>query len=203
MKTLSNARTTVVATIVALASVLILAACGGPTTTTESKATFNDADVEFVSGMIPHHEQAVVMSEWAESRAEDAKVKDLAKRITDAQGPEIKTMTGWLKAWDQPVPDAYDPDAAGADHSGHSMDMSGMDAGGGMMSAEDMATLKKSTGAAFDQEYLKQMIMHHKGAVTMARSELADGVNPDAKKLAKAIVSAQTAEIDEMGELLE
>lgn len=198
MKSSSNARTTVFATIVALTSALILTACGG--TTTDAKATFNDADVEFASGMIPHHQQAVVMSDWAATRASDPKVKDLAKRITAAQGPEITLMTTWLTTWGKPVPDAYDAESEGSEHGGHAME--GMDAGGGMMSAADMATLKKSEGAAFDREYLAQMIAHHKGAITMARTELADGKDADAKRLAKAIIAAQTDEINEMGALL-
>jgi len=177
-----------------LTATFALTACAGQKS--DSEATFNDADVAFASGMIPHHQQAVVMSDWAAKRASDPKVKALAERISAAQGPEIKTMTAWLKAWDQPVPEAYDPD-----HGGHSMN--GMDMGsGGMMSAEDMETLDNSKGKAFDREFLRQMIEHHEGAVTMAKEEQKAGENRESKALATSIITAQTAEIAQMRSLL-
>jgi uncharacterized protein (DUF305 family) len=180
---------------------LALAGCSTPKTGT-TNAEFNDADVAFASGMIPHHQQAVVMSDWAVTRASDPKVKALAKRITAAQGPEITTMTSWLTAWDQPVPEPYD---ASADHGDHSMqggDM-GMDmGGGGMMSAEDMTKLEDARGAAFDREFLIQMIAHHEGAIAMAKDEVKSGSNPSALELAGQIEKAQSAEIAEMKGLL-
>jgi uncharacterized protein (DUF305 family) len=186
------------ALLLVIASVVTAFAVGGCSTTKSAgKPEFNDADVAFATGMIPHHQQAVVMSDWAADRASDPKVKALAKRITGAQGPEIATMTAWLKAWDQPVPDAYDVDS---EHGGHAME--GMDMGGGMMSADDMKTLEQAKGATFDEEFLTQMIMHHKGAVTMARDEQRSGLNPEAKALAKKIVMDQTAELEQMWKLM-
>jgi len=191
-----KSRSIVIAAVAALIAAVVLTSCG--TTKAGDKQRFNDADVAFVSGMIPHHQQAVVMADWAVKRASDPKVQALAKRITAAQGPEIATMTSWLKAWDQPVPDAYDPDSR---HGGHSME--GMDMGSdGMMSADDMATLKKANGPAFDQEFLTQMIQHHEGAIEMAKDEVKSGSDPDALKLAGQIEKAQTAEIAEMNGLL-
>jgi len=196
MNTSLKVRPTGLLVAAALAAVFALAGCGA--SKSADTADFNDADVAFTTGMIGHHQQAVVMSDWAAERAADPRVKALAKRITGAQGPEIETMTGWLKAWDQPVPDAY---SVGSEHGGHSME--GMDAGSeGMMSADDMATLERAKGAAFDKEFLKQMIEHHEGAVTMAKDEQKSGANPDAKALATAIITAQTAEIKEMRKLL-
>jgi uncharacterized protein (DUF305 family) len=195
MNTSLTFRSALLPLIASLAAAFALTACSGQNTDTE--ATFNDADVAFATGMIPHHQQAIVMSRWAERRAADPQVKALADRISAAQGPEIKTMTAWLKAWDQPVPDAYDPE-----HGGHSMD--GMDKGSdGMMSADDMETLDKAKGKAFDREFLRQMIEHHKVAVAMAKDELTSGESRDAKVLATSIIQGQTAEIAEMRDLLE
>jgi uncharacterized protein (DUF305 family) len=196
MNTSLKARPLLLVVLAALVAAFALAGCG-PTKPGDT-AAFNDADVTFVTGMIGHHQQAVVMSDWAAERGSDPKVQALAKRITAAQGPEIRTMTAWLKAWDQPVPDAYNPDA---EHGGHAME--GMDMGSeGMMSADDMATLETAKGADFDQEFLRQMVKQHEGAVSMSKDELKSGENPKAKVLAKAIIAAQTAEIAEMKGLL-
>ncbi|ADD43839.1 DUF305 domain-containing protein [Stackebrandtia nassauensis] len=180
---------------VATAATLALAACGGGQTDhggehssdkPDASEKFNDADVMFAQMMIPHHEQAVEMAELAENRASDADVKDLAVEIKDAQGPEIKTMTKWLKSWDQPV----EPDH----------DMGGED---GMADADEMMKLKDSKGTEFDKLFAELMIAHHEGAVTMAEDEQKNGENPEAKKLAKAIEKTQTAEIEELEAILD
>lgn len=72
----------------------------------------------------------------------------------------------------------------------------------GMMSDADMKRLESSTGTAFDRLWLELMIQHHEGAVRMAKDELADGKNPDAKALAQAIITSQQAEISKMNALL-
>ena len=181
-------------------SALLLAACGGSDSTSSASATTaaaaqqataaNDADVAFAQGMIPHHEQAVEMAELAldPKAAASAPVKDLATRIQQAQDPEIKQLQGWLKAWGKP-----EMDMSGG-MAGHQMD--------GMMSAEDMEKLEQATGPAFDQQWLTMMIAHHDGAIEMANTEKAAGMNPDAKQLAEQIIAAQQAEIDEMNALL-
>lgn len=200
-----------------VASALVLAACGddgeeegrtgsAPATETteaaettqasEAAAQFNDADVAFVQGMIPHHQQAVEMAEMAEAQAESDSVRTLAARIAEAQGPEIQTMEGWLREWG--VEQADDGGGmAGMDH-GSSEGM-----GGGMMSGDDMAALEAASGSAFDEMFLAMMIEHHEGAVDMARDEVEQGLNEDAVSLAERIISAQEAEIAEMRDLLE
>lgn len=150
---------------------------------------FNDADVTFATDMISHHRQAVEMAELAVDRAGSPEVKDLAERIEQAQGPEIDTMSEWLHAWGQPVPE----------------EMGGMDMSGsmpGMMSTEDMKMLAGLSGARFDQKFLQMMIAHHQGAIEMARTEQSDGENADAKALAEQIERAQTDEIATMRDLL-
>jgi uncharacterized protein (DUF305 family) len=180
--------------LVALA--LLGTACGDSGgSATSSSAAFNDADASFAQGMIPHHTQAVEMADLASTRASSPKVKDLAVRIRAAQGPEITALTGWLKSWNKPV-------------AASSGGMSGMDKGGstgsdmGMMSAADMKSLTDATGTAFDKMFLTMMVVHHKGAIEMAKTEQNTGKFADAKAMASAIVTGQQAEIDEMTKLL-
>jgi uncharacterized protein (DUF305 family) len=155
-------------------------------------AEFSDADVAFAQGMLPHHQQAVEMAQLAGERAADPRVKDLAARIEDAQGPEIETLTGWLEDWGVETSSSI-----GTDHD--SMDHGDM---GGMMSSEDMESLANASGAEFDRLFLQMMVEHHRGATAMAETELADGQNPDALAMAEDIRDTQTAEIAEMEQLL-
>lgn len=188
----------------AAVAALVLAACGGddrPDASSGADKTHdahNSRDVSFAQGRIPHHQQALEMAEVAADRASSAQVKDLAARIEKAQDPEIKTMTGWLKAWGEDVPSA----APGAtDHSGHS---GGSDASGmpGMMGQDDMAELSKASGKAFDTLFLTLMVEHHEGAVEMAKGEKAKGRYGPATELADDVITAQTTEIEEMNKLL-
>ncbi|MER6583268.1 DUF305 domain-containing protein [Nonomuraea sp. NPDC001023] len=151
-----------------------------------SQQSFNDADVMFAQMMIPHHQQAVEMAGLAPQRAKDPEIKKLAADIKAAQDPEIQTMKGWLAEWGKPVPSGG---------MGHDMP--------GIMSAEDMKKLDGAKGAAFDRLFAEQMIAHHEGAIEMARTEQASGVNPQAKGLAKAIESTQQAEVAQLRKLLE
>jgi uncharacterized protein (DUF305 family) len=157
----------------------------------DAETTVNDADVEFAAGMLPHHRQAIEMSALAADRAADPRVKELAARIEDAQGPEIATLTGWLAEW------GVEEDAAGMDHDrmGHGE--------GGMMSEQDMRALMRASGTEFDRLFLEQMIAHHRGAVEMATVEAAEGRDPDAIPMAEAIRDTQNAEIAEMQALLD
>lgn len=162
------------------------AASASPT----AEAVFNDADVTFAQMMIPHHEQAIEMSDsLLEKDGVDEQVRELAEQIKDAQQPEIDQMKDWLDQW-------------GADESmgemGH--DMGAM--GDGMMSEEDMGRLDDATGAEASALFLEQMIMHHEGAIEMAEVEVENGENPDAVALAERIIEDQTNEIAEMQDLL-
>jgi uncharacterized protein (DUF305 family) len=181
-----------------IAGAVVLTGCSGGSDTNDTdagssasqSAEFNDADVAFAQGMIVHHEGALEMAQMADGRAQNPQVLDLADRIEAAQDPEIKTMTGWLEDWDQPT---------SADESG-GMDMEGgMDMGGMNM---DMSGLEAASGAEFDRMWLEMMTEHHRGAVDMAETEIADGQNADAIALAEEIVESQSAEIDEMETLL-
>jgi uncharacterized protein (DUF305 family) len=167
---------------------------GAPLATSATSA-HNAADVAFAQQMIPHHRQAITMTELAPTRTANPKVRDLATRIKNDQGPEIATMTSWLQTWHAP-PASNDPGQGSA--------MGGMDraAMAGMMSNQQMSQLSNSSGPAFDRLFLLMMIAHHEGAVQMATTELATGQNTDAKNLATAIQRSQTAQIGTMRQLL-
>jgi len=165
--------------VVGLALLLVGAACSG------GDPAHNQADITFVSGMIAHHAQAVVMSGYAEERAARADVNKLAAEITAAQDPEIEKMEGLLEDWDAA------PQASGA-------------AGGplGMLSAPQLQALKDSEGPAFDRLFAEQMIRHHQGAVTAARDELEKGESETAKELAQAIIDRQNEQISALEKVL-
>ncbi|KUG54788.1 DUF305 domain-containing protein [Serinicoccus chungangensis] len=181
----------------ALAALFTISACTadtgqGPATTVASEE-HNDADVQFATEMIPHHQQAVEMSDMA-LRQGGPDVMELAERIQEAQAPEIETMTGWLQAWGEDVPET-------GDHGGMGdMDHSQME---GMMTPEDMEDLDSAEGSQFDSMWLEMMIEHHNGAITMAQTQVDDGLNPEAIALAEDIAESQEAEIDEMETLLQ
>lgn len=206
-----HARTRFAALALALATPVLLTACGGEDDTAADipeSAEFNAADVDFASGMIPHHAQALVMVDMADGRDISPETADLMERIEAAQAPEIEQMTGWLEDWDQPVPDLGDMNDMGSgdmgdmDHSDMG-DMGEMDGMTGMMSAEDMADLDAAQGSAFEQMWLSMMIEHHEGAVEMSEVELEEGEYADALALAESIIESQEAEIAEMEALLE
>ncbi|MCX4911125.1 DUF305 domain-containing protein [Streptomyces sp. NBC_00878] len=191
---------------------LVLAACGGsgdghdmgsmesdssPTGSASAKAgDYNDADVDFSKEMIQHHRQAVDMAELAAGRASSQEVKDLAAKIKGAQDPEIRTMSGWLTSWGEEVPKKMSAEMSGGmDH-----DMSA--AMPGMMSGQDLDKLEKASGTEFDKTFLTMMVEHHEGAIEMAKTEKTDGKYGSATKLADDVVTAQTAEIKQMNEML-
>jgi uncharacterized protein (DUF305 family) len=194
---------TLVAAAAALTVGTALGGCGtNATTPPSSSATssppvaqaHNQADIAFAQGMIPHHAQAIAMSKMAVQRAVSPQVKDLAARIQAAQQPEIDQMSGFLRAWNAPVPSTNNP------MGGMMGQMHG--AMPGMMSGGQMQQLGQDSGAAFDRMFLEMMISHHQGAITMAKTELSNGQNPDARQLAQRIIDAQQREITEMQNLL-
>jgi uncharacterized protein (DUF305 family) len=153
------------------------------TAATPATGPHNQADIDFAAGMVPHHQQAVVMADMALAHGGTDEFVALAKAIKAAQQPEIEQMSGWLAGWGQPVPDASGP-------MGHSDK--------GMMSQQDLDDLDAMMGSGFEGMWLTMMVEHHEGAVDMSRTELEKGANPEAKKLARAIITSQTAEIAQM-----
>ena len=183
----------------AVATALTLSACSGGmtgmdmggntgmTNAPSASASFNEADVTFAQMMIPHHEQAVEMSDVLLAKdGIDQQVVDLAIQIKAAQEPEITQLKEWLTTW-------------GSDAGG----MSGMDHGtDGMMSADDMTALEGASGVEASKLFLNQMTVHHEGAIAMAQLNLDEGLSSDAQAMATAIVSTQTDEIATMKNIL-
>lgn len=175
----------------------LVAGCGnasGPSSTSAPGASsasatgqqqHNQADVVFVQNMIPHHSQAIVMSQMARKRATSPKVKDLAARIEAEQDPEIQQMRDLLAAWKAPAGPAGMGPMGGMGHQGQ----------GGMPGM--------TTGGAFDRMFLQMMIVHHQGAIDMSQTELAQGSDPAAHQLAQKIIDTQQAEVTEMQDLLQ
>lgn len=198
----SNGLRTAVTALTAMAA-LSLAGCGtstddngmpgmGSTSSSTSPsagatASFNQADVMFTQMMIPHHEQAVAMSDTLLAKSGvDPQVTALAEQIKAAQGPEIATMKGWLGTW-------------GADMG----DMGGMGPGtDGMASDAELKTFGAADGPTAQKLYLEMMTRHHGGAIAMAKTEIADGTDPGAVQLARDISTSQAAEIVTMKKLL-
>jgi uncharacterized protein (DUF305 family) len=178
----------------------------------------NQADVSFAQRMIPHHQQAIEMSDIVLAKQGiDPRVVDLANKIKAAQGPEIQTMHGWLGQWGQPTmpmspptempsgsmmpSSSMMPGQGDMDMPGHD-GMPGMGGMSGMMSPEDMTELQNAQGIAAGKLFLTQMIQHHQGAITMAQNEIGSGQYPAAIDMARSIVTSQQQEITTMQGLL-
>lgn len=157
----------------------------------DSGAAHNDADAAFARDMIPHHEQAVVMSDIVLAKdGVDVRVLDLATRIKDAQGPEIETMQQWLADWQVPPADP---------HAHHGADHAEM----GMLTDAELDALRNAQGVDAARQFLTGMIRHHEGAVRMAQTEVDNGKSADAVQLARDIIDSQQREIDEMRQILD
>jgi uncharacterized protein (DUF305 family) len=176
------------------AAVVVPGAPGEPSRTvspgeegTMANAGFwTEADVEFVTRMVPHHTQALEMAALAPDRASDPRVLALAERISVAQGPEIETMQAWLA--EQGLPPADD-----GDHS-----HSGME---GMVSTEQMLALDAARGEEFDRLFLELMTVHHEGAIVMADATR-DARHPVITEMVEDTMISQGVEIARMQELL-
>ncbi|CAN5503809.1 DUF305 domain-containing protein [soil metagenome] len=210
-----------VAAVAAVSALLTVSACSGSDADTSTAAStavssspadssssgeaqHNNADVMFAQGMIPHHEQAVEMSEMVLGKeGVDPRVVSLAKDIKAAQGPEIELMRDWLTQWGSPMTMMPGDGMSGMpDH-----DMSGPAAmpgmnGQGMMSGQDMAALQNAQGVAASRLFLAQMVEHHRGAIVMAQKETDSGQYSAALELAQSIVFSQQNEIATMEQLL-
>jgi uncharacterized protein (DUF305 family) len=173
----------------------------------------NDADVTFARGMIPHHQQAVEMSDMLLAKEGiDPRVVSLAQEIKAAQAPEIEKMRGWLNDWGVAAMPPMSSGMPGHDmpENGSMPGMSGMPghssmpgmSGDGMMSPADMTALENAQGAEASRLFLTQMIEHHKGAISMAQNEIDNGGYGPAIEMARQISSSQQEEITSMEQLL-
>jgi uncharacterized protein (DUF305 family) len=145
----------------------------------QSNSGYSSQDIMFAEMMIPHHQQAIEMSDLALKNSTNSEVLALAQKIKDAQAPEIEQMKSW--------------GASSMAHMGHMMD--------GMLSDEEMSALAAASGSEFDRLFLEGMIKHHEGAIDMAEMVI-DSKKAEVAALANAIIEAQRAEIATMKELL-
>ena len=158
-----------------------------------------DADVHFITGMISHHAQALIMAGWAPTHGASPSVRTLCARIINAQTDEIALMQRWLRDRHQPVPEAK----AGP----MKMMMNGVETEmlmPGMLSEAQMKELDAARGVDFDHLFLRFMIQHHRGAVTMVSELFAAGAGQDEGvfKMANDIQADQTTEINRMSRML-
>jgi len=166
-----------------------------PSATPIDADAHNAADVDFATQMIPHHEQALEMVDVARDHDLSPAIRKLTEDIRAAQGPEIKLMRSWLKAWKEPMTRPSGHHGMEGEHHG-GLEMPGM------MADAEMSDLKRAQGKAFEVMWLQMMIKHHEGAISMAKEEQTSGSFGPALRLAKSIAAAQQAEIDHMQNLL-
>ena len=166
-----------------LAAALSAAGCGQSNAdkkTSSAAKRANGTDLAFVDGMIRHHQSAIDMAELAQVNGEHEEVSDLGARIMDVQMDEIETMRRLGQRF---VDRGIRPRPLGMSNSDTGMNMG-------------IAALKKAKN--FDMRFIAVMTKHHGGAVAMSRVELARGINPQVKSIAKRIIRDQQREIDDM-----
>ena len=183
----------VIAGLVALILVMALAGCSKDGSmgmdheghSSMASGDLSSDDIMFLQMMIPHHQQAIDISDLALTKSSDSELLALAKDIRDGQGAEIVKMKAWL-----------DGANAGMD-PGHSM---GHDMGG-MLGDSELAALKAATGKSFDLLWLKGMTGHHDGAIDMA-AMIEDADNDEIKSFGQAIVTSQSAQNKQMAAMI-
>ncbi len=161
-----------------VASVLLVAFLAVGCVKTESG--FSPQEQNFAEMMIPHHQQAIEMSDLALQKSENEEVIALATQIKAAQDPEIVEMSSW-------------PGVNPETHMGHAMD--------GMLSDDEMKELREAESVQFDRLFVQGMIKHHQGAIDMA-DEVKNSDNEIVSNLARSIISTQRDEIQLMEDLL-
>jgi uncharacterized protein (DUF305 family) len=163
--------------LLAVIGVFLLSGCA---TSEQANSEFSPSDINFAEMMIPHHEQAIEMSEIAFKNTMNSEVLQLAQEIKEAQAPEIDLMKSWsgVKV---------------STHAGHMMD--------GMLSEDELDALRGATGAEFDRLFLQGMIKHHQGAIEMAM-DVKNSNSMVVAELSAAIITQQEIEISRMEELL-
>jgi len=173
---------------------------------------YTAADIDFMSGMIQHHGQAVKMAHWAESHGASKALQIFCGRIAMGQTAEIGLMQQWLAERNQPAPQ---PDTIARGSRSGAASMPGMDMSGGsapmkmmpgMLTPAQMAQLDAARGIEFDRLFLTFMMQHHRGALTMVDSLFkTPGAAQDeiVFKFANDVQADQTTEIDRMQQMLD
>ena len=161
-------------------SLVVALLCLGSAMPVQASGPYDAKAVMFAQMMIPHHQQALLISQWAMKQGDNAAVKKLAARIIAEQSPEINQMKKWIPAnammgMDMPMP--------------------------GLLTTAELSTLQAARGKKFDGLYLVDMTMHHQGAISMA-SPLTSSKNPEVAALCKSIVAGRSAEIKDMRRIM-
>ena len=156
---------------------------------------YTPADVAFMSGMIYHHAQALLIAGWAPSHGASADVQTLCARIVRGQTDEIDLLSQWLAERHEPVPHVE------PEHLRHGMSEHMMP---GMLSADQLDQLDRARGAQFDELFLRFMIQHHEGAITMVNELFGKGAGEEnpVYKIASGVFADQTTEIERMQRML-
>ena len=156
----------------------------GHGSSSSKNANYTGADIMFLQMMIPHHQQAIDISNLAMKASQDTELIELAKIIARDQAAEIKQMKAWLK------------DAGASEDMGHAMhDM------GGMLNDDELAALSAATGKEFDILWLKGMTEHHDGAIHMTQM-IEDARNAEIKAFGTKVIKDQSKQIDQMKKML-
>ncbi len=162
----------------------------------------SDADARFMTMMIPHHAQAVLFAGWAKSHGASPAIQAFCERVVVGQGDEIRTMRTWLADHDQPVPpgtpESADTRTGKVDHMIAMMP--------GILSPEQLNEIDAARGPEYDRLFLKYMIPHHQGALTMVNDLFASrggAQNDYVYKIASDIFADQTTEIARMQKMLD
>jgi uncharacterized protein (DUF305 family) len=165
-----------------------------------ARLPYTVADVQFMTGMISHHAQAVIMAKMAPTHGAGRAVQTLCGRIINAQNDEIALMQNWLRDRNRPVPEAK-PLPMKMMMNGHEMEMLMP----GMLSDDQMKALDAERGTAFDTLFLRGMIQHHQGAITMVQQLFASpgaGQDDAVFKFANNVNVDQSTEIHRMQQML-
>lgn len=175
-----------------------LVACGGDSDAQPADATstapngdvVSAADVSFAQEMIPHHADALVMVDLTLGRDLDPRVATLMEEIRTEQSAQVQTMSGWLTAWDEQVPETA------RDHANaHAAEEDGQH-------DDALASLEEAEGPAFERALLENMVEHHQTGLDTARAQAEDGTFAPARDLAAEVVAEQEREVEEMQDLL-
>ena len=183
----------------ALSLLFLLGACGssdtnedGSTAAGSGAESYNEADVEFLQGMVPHHEEAIAMAEMVEGQTDRPELNELADNIIDSQSKEIEELNSMLEEAGEDSGDGgHDMDDMG--------DMGSMDMG---MSEQEMNELMSAEGAEFDKVFSEMMIGHHEEAISMSEEVLDAGESADVATMAQGIIDEQQSEIDQLNSWL-
>jgi uncharacterized protein (DUF305 family) len=162
-----------------LVCAMLLAGCARNGDTAASVGDHNSADQLFAQRMALHHQQAVDVAAMVEGRTFNTRVVNVAAAVKQARQAELPQLDEWVARWGT-VPGVSIESTAGR------------------MSAEDLRRLGQRTSLRFDSMWLDLMITHHRGAIEMAGTELAQGVNADARAFAQHVIDTQQAELDQM-----